>query len=63
MELPQLSGMPGGGGNLDPSENIFSVSKCAICSSLIVFKGGTLTLSGNSFPGQPLVAKVPQECE
>lgn len=27
------------GGNLDPSEsNIFSVSKCAICSSMIVFK-------------------------
>lgn len=47
------------GGNLDPSENnIFSVSKCAICSSLCL-KGGTLTLSKDSFPGHPLVAKVP----
>lgn len=37
------------GGNLDPSENnIFSVSKCAICSSLIVFKRRHF----NSFRGQ-----------
>lgn len=48
------------GGNLDPSENnIFSVSKCAICSSLIVFKRRHFNSFRGSFPGQPLVAKVP----